>query len=85
MTSSTLTVPQIYQKTKKLLTLPLLISSAVMQQGNTVMNFNTTTVHGVELSKDQTGVTAKMSHSNYTMSVFFDGYTAQIHIKGTKH
>ncbi|TMS19368.1 Uromodulin [Larimichthys crocea] len=46
------------------------------------MNFNTTTVHGVELSKDQTGVTAKMSHSNYTMSVFFDGYTAQIHIKG---
>ncbi|KAG8007542.1 Uromodulin [Nibea albiflora] len=53
-----------------------------VKQGNTLMNFNTTTVHGVELSKDQTGVTVKMSHLNYTMSVFFDGYTAQIHIKG---
>ncbi|XP_068451890.1 alpha-tectorin-like [Clinocottus analis] len=39
-------------------------------------------VHGVELSKDQTGVTAKKSHLNYAMTVFFDGYTAQIHIKG---
>ncbi|XP_038551569.1 uromodulin-like [Micropterus salmoides] len=39
-------------------------------------------VHGVELSKDLTGVTAKMSHLNYMMTVFFDGYTAQIDIKG---
>ncbi|XP_054473762.1 alpha-tectorin-like [Anoplopoma fimbria] len=52
--------------------------------GSTPMTLNATAqlVHGVELSKDQTGVTAKMSHLNYTMTVFFDGYTAQIHIKG---
>ncbi|XP_030609901.1 alpha-tectorin-like [Archocentrus centrarchus] len=39
-------------------------------------------VHGVELSKDQTGVTAKLSLSNLFTSVFFDGYTAQIHLEG---
>ncbi|CAI5660862.1 unnamed protein product [Oreochromis niloticus] len=39
-------------------------------------------VHGVQLSKDQTGVTAKLSLSNLTISVFFDGYTAQIHLEG---
>ncbi|XP_039461534.1 uncharacterized protein LOC120435699 [Oreochromis aureus] len=38
--------------------------------------------HGVQLSKDQTGVTAKLSLSNLTISVFFDGYTAQIHLEG---
>ncbi|XP_063324261.2 uncharacterized protein LOC134622880, partial [Pelmatolapia mariae] len=38
-------------------------------------------VHGVQLSKDQTGVTAKLSLSNLTISVFFDGYTAQIHLE----
>lgn len=38
--------------------------------------------HGVELSKDQTGVTAKVVHSKYTTSIFFDGYTAQIHMTG---
>ncbi|XP_068578084.1 uncharacterized protein [Cebidichthys violaceus] len=55
-----------------------------VQLGSTPMKLNATVqlVHGVELSKDQTGVTAKMSHLNYTMIVFFDGYTAQIHIKG---
>uniref|UniRef100_A0A3Q2PRW4 Alpha-tectorin-like n=1 Tax=Fundulus heteroclitus TaxID=8078 RepID=A0A3Q2PRW4_FUNHE len=37
---------------------------------------------GVELSKDLTGVTAKVSLSNFTVSVFFDGYTAQIHLQG---
>lgn len=39
-------------------------------------------LHGVELSKDQTGVTAKMKLSNYNTSVFFDGYTAQIYLTG---
>uniref|UniRef100_A0A669CN60 ZP domain-containing protein n=1 Tax=Oreochromis niloticus TaxID=8128 RepID=A0A669CN60_ORENI len=39
-------------------------------------------VHGVQLSKDQTGVTAKLSLSNLIISVFFDGYTAQIYLEG---
>ncbi|XP_047457646.1 alpha-tectorin-like [Mugil cephalus] len=39
-------------------------------------------LHGVELSKDQTGVTVKMKLSNHNMSVFFDGYTAQIYLTG---
>ncbi|CAK6960879.1 alpha-tectorin-like [Scomber scombrus] len=42
------------------------------------------TVHGVALSKDAAGVTAKMSKGNYMMTVFFDGSTAQIHIKAPK-
>uniref|UniRef100_A0A8D0D9N4 ZP domain-containing protein n=1 Tax=Sander lucioperca TaxID=283035 RepID=A0A8D0D9N4_SANLU len=55
-----------------------------VQLDNITMALNATAqlVHSVELSKDQTGVTAKMSHLNYTMTVFFDGYTAQIYIKG---
>lgn len=39
-------------------------------------------VHGVQLSKDQTGVIAKLSLSNLNISVFFDGYTAQILLEG---
>ncbi|XP_015257712.1 PREDICTED: alpha-tectorin-like [Cyprinodon variegatus] len=39
-------------------------------------------VHGVELSKDLTGVTARVSVSNFTIYVFFDGYTMQIHLQG---
>ncbi|CAI5660863.1 unnamed protein product [Oreochromis niloticus] len=39
-------------------------------------------VHGVQFSKDQTGVTAKLSLSNLNISVFFDGDTAQIHLEG---
>nr|XP_061799782.1 uromodulin-like [Nerophis lumbriciformis] len=39
-------------------------------------------VHGVEISKVQNGVTAKILASNYTLSVFFDGNTAQIHLIG---
>lgn len=59
----------------------------MMQLDNITMALNATAqlVHSVELSKDQTGVTAKMSHLNYTMTVFFDGYTAQIYIKGAEH
>ncbi|CAI5660852.1 unnamed protein product [Oreochromis niloticus] len=37
--------------------------------------------NGVQLSKDQTGVTAKLSLSNLTISVFFDGDTAQIRLE----
>ncbi|XP_067380906.1 alpha-tectorin-like isoform X2 [Channa argus] len=46
------------------------------------LNSSTQLVHSVELSKDQTGVIAKVSLSNYTTSVFFDGYTAQISLTG---
>ncbi|XP_054643779.1 uncharacterized protein LOC129187950 isoform X2 [Dunckerocampus dactyliophorus] len=35
--------------------------------------------HGVDLLKDETGVTANMTHSNYSTLVFFDGYTVHIH------
>lgn len=48
------------------------------------LNSSVQLIHGVELSKDQTGVTAKVSLSNYTTSVFFDGKTAQIRLKGTE-
>uniref|UniRef100_A0AAX7VD34 Sperm plasma glycoprotein 120 n=1 Tax=Astatotilapia calliptera TaxID=8154 RepID=A0AAX7VD34_ASTCA len=37
-------------------------------------------VHGVQLSKDQTGVTAELTNLN--ISVFFDGNTAQILLEG---
>ncbi|XP_054480146.1 alpha-tectorin-like [Anoplopoma fimbria] len=57
-----------------------------LQQGGRVLvssqsqtlTLNTTTllVHGVELSKDQTGVIARMPFSN--MTVFFDGNTAHV-------
>ncbi|XP_037542494.1 uncharacterized protein LOC119419221 [Nematolebias whitei] len=51
----------------------------------TPLNFNSSIQmnHGMEISKDQTGVTVKVSVSNFTISVFFDGYTTQIHIEGT--
>uniref|UniRef100_A0A8D3ACV9 Alpha-tectorin-like n=1 Tax=Scophthalmus maximus TaxID=52904 RepID=A0A8D3ACV9_SCOMX len=41
-------------------------------------------VDSVELSKDQSGVTAKISAFNYTASVLFDGSTALIHMKGPR-
>ncbi|XP_068586064.1 von Willebrand factor-like [Cebidichthys violaceus] len=46
--------------------------------GDQTLNLNTTAqlLHGVELSKDQTGVTAKIPSSN--MTVFFDGNTAHV-------
>ncbi|XP_068453988.1 uncharacterized protein [Clinocottus analis] len=40
------------------------------------------TVHGVELSQNKDGVTAKASFSGYTTSIFFDGTSAQIHVTG---
>uniref|UniRef100_A0A3Q3A681 Uncharacterized LOC108251609 n=1 Tax=Kryptolebias marmoratus TaxID=37003 RepID=A0A3Q3A681_KRYMA len=39
-------------------------------------------VHGMELSRDQKGVTAKIKASNYTVAVIFDGSTAIIHLTG---
>lgn len=56
-----------------------------MKLNNKLLVLNTTAavVHGVELNEDQTGVTAKISASNYTVSVLFDGNTAQIHMTGT--
>ncbi|XP_038588629.1 uncharacterized protein LOC119913301 [Micropterus salmoides] len=63
----------------------------VDQDGRVWLDKNTLTlnstaqlVHGVELSKDQTGVTAKVVLSNKVLLVFFDGNTAQIHLKGGK-
>uniref|UniRef100_A0A3Q2P925 Uncharacterized LOC105923669 n=1 Tax=Fundulus heteroclitus TaxID=8078 RepID=A0A3Q2P925_FUNHE len=46
------------------------------------LNSSVQTVGGVKLSKDQTGVTAKVSLSNFTASVFFDGSSALIHLEG---
>ncbi|XP_077960162.1 uncharacterized protein LOC120825702 isoform X2 [Gasterosteus aculeatus] len=50
--------------------------------GDQILDLNTTAqlVHGVELSKDQTGVTAKLPSSK--MTVVFDGNTA--HVSGPK-
>ncbi|XP_068429168.1 alpha-tectorin-like [Clinocottus analis] len=55
-----------------------------VQLDDKVLTLNATAqvVHGVELSRDQTGVTAKISTSNYTVSVHFDGYTTHIHMTG---
>ncbi|XP_028249596.1 uncharacterized protein LOC114426408 [Parambassis ranga] len=51
---------------------------------NVVLTLNATAqvVQGVELSRDQAGVTAKISASSYSASVLFDGYTALIHMTG---
>ncbi|KAM3608352.1 uncharacterized protein V6R79_023620 [Siganus canaliculatus] len=40
------------------------------------------TLHDVELSKNHTGVTAKITTSDHTVTVMFDGNTALIHMKG---
>lgn len=55
-----------------------------VQLNNTVLTLNATAqvFHGVELSKDPTGVTAKISASNYTVFVLFDGDTTLIHMTG---
>ncbi|XP_071338207.1 alpha-tectorin-like [Trachinotus anak] len=54
-----------------------------VQVNNTELSLDTSPVQligGVELSKDQTGVTARLISSN--TSVFFNDYTAQIHMRG---
>ncbi len=57
-----------------------------MKLNDKVLTLNDTTlvVHSVELFKDQRGVTAKISASNHTVSVLFDGYTTIIHMTGTQ-
>ncbi|KAM9710384.1 alpha-tectorin-like [Menidia menidia] len=65
----------------------LLIS---MGQGSTVhlsnkelkLNASGQVIHGVEFSRNQSGVTAKISACDGTVSVFFDGNTALIHMTG---
>lgn len=62
-----------------------LFSSAVMKLNDKELRLNNTAqvVHNVELSRDETGFTAKISASHHTLSVHFDGNTAQIHMRGT--
>lgn len=64
---------------------PPLCPSAVLKVNDKELMLSPTAqvVYGVELSKDRTGVTAKTTSSNYTVSVVFDGYTALIHMTGT--
>ncbi|KAM9710541.1 uncharacterized protein ACNS7B_024384 [Menidia menidia] len=42
----------------------------------------TQTLHGVEISRDRTGVTAKMAAANHSVTVLFNGLTSVIHITG---
>ncbi|KAE8277530.1 hypothetical protein D5F01_LYC24512 [Larimichthys crocea] len=53
-----------------------------VQLNDTTLTLNSSVqeVHGVELSKDHTGVTAKVSLTDYNTSVFFDGNTAHIRV-----
>ncbi|XP_070849844.1 alpha-tectorin-like [Chaetodon trifascialis] len=55
----------------------------IVKLGNTMQTINGLTVlsNGVEVSEDQTGVTAVWTIGNNTVSVFFDGNTAQIFLK----
>ena len=64
---------------------PPLCASAVMQLGDTELSLGSSPLlrHGVELSKDQTGVTAQLM--GFNISMFFDGDIAQIHLRGTEH
>uniref|UniRef100_A0A3B3BK71 ZP domain-containing protein n=1 Tax=Oryzias melastigma TaxID=30732 RepID=A0A3B3BK71_ORYME len=47
-----------------------------------VLNSSAQTVYGVEMSKDQTGVTVQVSHSNLTATAFFNGDSVQLHLAG---
>ncbi|MEQ2294034.1 hypothetical protein AMECASPLE_039671 [Ameca splendens] len=64
---------------------PLCLSVTQLDDSALTLNSSVQTVHGVKLSKDQTGVTAKVSLSNFKVSVFFDGSIAQIHLEGREH
>ncbi|XP_031149001.1 alpha-tectorin-like [Sander lucioperca] len=46
------------------------------------LNSSSQTPHGVEISKEVNGVTVRVSLSNFLTSIFFDGTTAQIYVKG---
>ncbi|XP_070849803.1 uromodulin-like [Chaetodon trifascialis] len=56
----------------------------IVKLGNTMQTINGSTVlsNSVEVSEDQTGVTAVWTNGSNTVSVFFDGNTAQIFFKG---
>ncbi|XP_070849811.1 alpha-tectorin-like [Chaetodon trifascialis] len=56
----------------------------IVKLGNTTQTINGSTVlsNGVDVSEDQTGVTAVKTIGSYTISVFFDGNTAQILFTG---
>lgn len=58
--------------------------SAVMQLNNQLLNVNSTPqeVVGVMLSKNETGVTATFNVTSVKAHLFFDGYTAQLQLKG---
>uniref|UniRef100_A0A3Q3BK88 Pancreatic secretory granule membrane major glycoprotein GP2-like n=1 Tax=Kryptolebias marmoratus TaxID=37003 RepID=A0A3Q3BK88_KRYMA len=51
----------------------VLVNDAVMSINSTGQNF-----FGVDVVKDETGVTAEFTTTEYTINVFFDGTTAQI-------
>ncbi|CAB1455712.1 unnamed protein product [Pleuronectes platessa] len=57
-------------------------SRALLDTRELRLNTTAMVVHGWELTKDQTGVTAKMSASNFTVSVHFDGSITHIHLTG---
>ncbi|XP_060940565.1 alpha-tectorin-like [Limanda limanda] len=57
-------------------------SRALLDTRELRLNTTATVVHGWELTRDQTGVTAKMSASNFTVSVHFDGSITHIHLTG---
>ncbi|XP_047457645.1 alpha-tectorin-like [Mugil cephalus] len=57
-------------------------SKVQVNNKNVMLSATTQVVYGVELSKDRTGVTAKITSSNYSISILFDGYTALIHMTG---
>nr|XP_057937304.1 uncharacterized protein LOC131135460 isoform X2 [Doryrhamphus excisus] len=52
-----------------------------VEANDTKLNLSSTPEehHGVDFLKDETGVSANVSHSNYSTLIFFDGYTVQIH------
>ncbi|XP_013881858.1 alpha-tectorin [Austrofundulus limnaeus] len=61
--------------------------TVILEQGgrvllnNTLLTLNGSAqqINGVQLSEDQTGVTAQFTLTSQSISVFFDGYTAQVH------
>ncbi|XP_062245614.1 uncharacterized protein LOC133955001 [Platichthys flesus] len=57
-------------------------SRALLDTRELRLNTTAMVVHGWELTKDQTGVTAKMSASTFAVSVHFDGSIALIHLTG---
>lgn len=57
-----------------------------MQVNGSLVNLNSLVqdFHDVGLSKNQTGVTARVELSPGLMTVFFDGNTAQLQMEGTE-